>query len=116
MATFEFGNRKPIDPSTIKSGDVLAFEWQGDDYRRKRKGVIWLEASNWFNAAYNLFRDADDEGGVWWGDEVPDNITFYKPTREEFQLASDKFRDKDSHSDGLSFNKPYSFEGEPSLD
>ena len=114
MVKFEFGNRKPIDPSTIQCGDVVAFEWN-DDYNGKKKGVIWLVDSTWFNAAYNLFRDADDEGGVWWTDQVPDNIIFYQPTREEYQLASEKFRPQDSHLDEP-FNMPFSFEGEPSLD
>lgn len=85
--TFNFDSRKPIDPSTIKDGDIVAFEWYCEYEETTKKGVACMETSDFFYAAYNLFRDADDEGGVWVSDELPENITLYAPTKEEFELA-----------------------------
>ena len=89
--TFNFDSRKPIDPSTIKDGDIVAFEWYCEYEETTKKGVACMGTSDFFYAAYNLFRDADDEGGVWVSDELPENITLYTPTKEEFELAIDLF-------------------------
>lgn len=89
----KFGKREPLNPKTIKDGDIVAFEWR-EDSNKVKKGVAWVQNDSWFYSAYNLFRDANDEGGVWWNDSLPeDKITFFEPTKQEYLLAINKLYD-----------------------
>lgn len=79
-----------IAPSTIKDGDIVSFCWHNADTGRIKWGYAWMKDADEFYAAYNLYRDADDESGVWVSDSMPSGVTFYSPTKENFLFALDK--------------------------
>lgn len=83
--------REPLDPKTVEDGDIVAFEWYINENSSPKKGVACMGGHYYFYAAYNLYRDADDEDGIWTGDEMPEDVVYYHPTKEEFKLALEKF-------------------------
>lgn len=82
---------KTISPSDIKDGDIVSFSWYDKDTGLTKWGVAWMRTHSEFYAAYNLYRDSDDESGVWVADELPDGVTLYSPSKRDFWLALDKF-------------------------
>lgn len=93
-AEIQEAQRKPLDPDTIKDGDIVAFKWVYDDNKAPQIGVACMANKHEFHAAYNLFKVTDkDDDGVWIEDELPIGIVLYRPTIKEFELALDKFGD-----------------------
>jgi hypothetical protein len=83
--------KRKIDPNIIKDGDIVAFEWYKDDNNSPQKGVACMGEDNLYHAAYNLFRD--DEG-VWFEGKMPTDVVYFSPTKEEYELALEKFGNK----------------------
>ena len=73
-------SRPVLDRSSIKHGDLVAFDYQG------RHGVAIMENGNEFRAAYNIFHE---EGRVWAYDYLPpeSEITLYAPDKDDMMLA-----------------------------
>ena len=70
--------RKRILPYSLQCGSVVAFRlWQ---YGKARTGIIVMEYSNWMLAAVNL---CEEEGRIWYSDELPDGIELYEANEEE---------------------------------
>jgi hypothetical protein len=103
---------KTISPSDIKDGDIVSFSWYDEDTGKTKRGYAWMRDSSEFYAAYNLYRDADDESGVWVSDELPVGVTLYSPTKSEFLIALDKFLGEVKDAP---LNIPIHFEGDDEI-
>lgn len=70
--------RRRLMPYALRRGSVVAFRsWL---YGRPRTGIIVMESPDWMLAAVNLY---EEEGRIWYSDELPENIELYEANEEE---------------------------------
>ena len=70
--------RKRVLPQLLHNGSVVAFRsWL---YDSPRTGIIVMESPGWMLAAVNLY---EEEGRIWYSDELPENIELYEANEEE---------------------------------
>lgn len=73
--------RIPLDRSEIKAGDIVAFD------AGYGPAVAIMESGNWFTISYNYYPKHDN--GLWYQDEMPEEIQLYAPTHDDMLLAID---------------------------
>ena len=87
----ESTQREPLDPDSIKDGDIVAFDWYNDENGSHQKGVACIAENNNFHAVYSLFGDKEV---VFTEGKISGNVVYYSPTKEEYELALEKFGNK----------------------
>lgn len=80
--------REPLDPDSIKDGDIVAFDWYNDENDSHQKGVACIAENNNFHAVYSLFGDKEV---VMTEGKISGNVVYYSPTKEEYELALENF-------------------------
>ncbi|MBQ0089649.1 MAG: hypothetical protein KBT27_10010 [Prevotellaceae bacterium] len=79
-------NRHHLCAPHCQRGDVFAFRY--NDFGHERTGIIMMESENWFYFAYNLY---EEQGRIWYGDEMPDNIELYEALWTERVWAYEEY-------------------------
>lgn len=83
--------REPLDPDSIKDGDIVAFDCYNDEINLRQKGLACMAENNNFHAAYSLFGDKElvvTEG------KITGDVVYYSPTKEEYEFALENFGNK----------------------
>jgi hypothetical protein len=90
--------RRSLYLSELYRGKVVAFKyWDGN---HSRTGIIVLDGKDWMKVAVNLY---EEEGRLWYEDELPDNIELYEASDSEkcwgfrYYLDYQKYEDRMEH-------------------